>query len=971
MPRRCTTQNRTRRSRPVFHRPSLEPLEDRTLPSVSSPVAPPYSTTDILVQFNTTGGILPVSELAGTTIGAELDPSTGLYQVNLSPGVTVAGALAAYRADPVVVSAEPDYNVSAGSANSSTAPLPSTPSTGSSTSSASNTIDLSGLGVNTSSYSPTDILAMFNPTAGTPTSQLAGTTIGTELDPSAGMYQVKLSAGVTVARALAAYRADPNVVAAEPDYNLADSSVSSSTGVVPNNPDFSQQWDLSNTGQNGGTPGADIGATKAWTVTTGSPNVVVGVLDTGVDFNQPDLYQNIWINQAEIPKSRLKNLVDVYHDGYISMRDLNNPINWGPYKIEPGPNGVVTAAQILAPMGMTNGKDNGTGGWAYPGNTQDGDTAHPNDFIGWNFVYNNNDPMDENGHGTFVAGEIAGMGNSGTGTAGVDWNVQIMPVQFLGSNGWGTISNFIAALNYSVEHGAKITNNSWQGASNNPFLEAAIANARQHGQIFVAAAGNGGSNNDVKPEYPSGFPLNNVVAVAATDNKDNLASFSNYGSRTVDLAAPGVNILGPVSNTSYQLMSGTSMSTPLVTGALALVWGEHPTWTYTQVINQVLDTVTKVPSLAGKTVTGGVLNLAAAVGYKAPPSVTPQVVRSAASGPAANTDNDVRLTFNEAINPATLTSSTVTLTGPSGRAIPISSVTPVAGSGNTQFDVHFATQTAGGTYTLVVGPNVKDVAGNAMTAAYKTTFGIVPTYTFHISTSIPMRAGARLLVSPLTVNQNATIGQATVQLNITYPHDGDLVIFLQAPDGTMILLSDRRGGSGANFENTTFTDQASTPIASGKAPFDGSYRPDTPLSRLDGKSATGIWKLWIENLGSASSGSVNLWSLTITPQIVGTAKSASIASVASLPGGSSPPPTPSFGGFPSTVPGFGFVPPLPDSGPLPTPPFGGRPSTPPLPPASTATDRVFSSSPALAELHLETLFPLDDSGEGDPAETSI
>src|SRR5262249_24427577 len=151
-------------------------------------------------------------------------------------------------------------------------------------------IDLSGLAISPD-YSQTDILVTFRPEAGSaPASALAGTAVGQALPLVSGLFQVNLSGSVTVAQALAAYRADPLVLSAEPDYTLTVSG-------VPNDPDFGTQWDMLNTGQNGGTPGADIHATGAWNVTTASPGVTVAVLDTGIDYNDPDLYQNIWINQ--------------------------------------------------------------------------------------------------------------------------------------------------------------------------------------------------------------------------------------------------------------------------------------------------------------------------------------------------------------------------------------------------------------------------------------------------------------------------------------------------------------------------------------------------------------------------------------------------------------------------------------------------------------------------------------------------
>jgi subtilisin family serine protease len=384
--------------------------------------------------------------------------------------------------------------------------------------------------------------------------------------------------------------------------------------VTPNDPSFSSQWDLSNTGQFGGTPGADIHATQAWSVTTGSAATVVAVIDTGVDYDHPDLYQNIWINQAEIPLPRLRNLVDVDHDGYISFADLNNPFNQGVGKItDVNGDGRIDAADILAPMALdSHGDDTGLGGWAH-NSTQDGDTAHPDDLIGWNFVNNTNKPFDDNGHGTHVSGTIGAMGNDGVGVTGINWSVSIMALKFLDASGSGYVSNATAALDYAVAHGASISNNSWGGATYDPNLLAAIQNAQAHGDIFVVAAGNNGQNLDVSPTYPASYHLSNMIVVAATDRYDQLAAFSNYGAGTVDLAAPGVQILSTTPNGTYSWYSGTSMATPHVTGVLALLKSEHPDWGYSQLIGQVLGTVDPLAGLQGKTRTGGRLDAAAAL----------------------------------------------------------------------------------------------------------------------------------------------------------------------------------------------------------------------------------------------------------------------------------------------------------------------------------------------------------------------
>jgi subtilisin family serine protease len=373
---------------------------------------------------------------------------------------------------------------------------------------------------------------------------------------------------------------------------------------TPNDPQFSSQWDM-----------RTIGMPQAWSVSTGSAKTVVAELDTGIDYNHPDLFENIWINQQEIPLSRLKNLKDVDHDGLITFADLNNPINQGVGKItDINHDGRIDAADILAPMILdSHGNDTGLGGWAHH-STRDGDTLHPDDLVGWNFIANNNNPFDDNGHGTHVAGTIGAIGNNGVGVAGIDWSTQIMALKVLDSNNQGTIAEAAAALNYAVAHGASITNNSWTGGGADPTFLQALQNARAHGQIFVVAAGNNSQNLDVTAGYPASFKLDNMVAVAATGSNNQLASFSNYGAATVQLAAPGVSIFSTAHNGQYEFDSGTSMATPHVTGVLALLKSLHPDWTASQLISRVLQSVQPVAGLKGKVTTGGILDAAAALG---------------------------------------------------------------------------------------------------------------------------------------------------------------------------------------------------------------------------------------------------------------------------------------------------------------------------------------------------------------------
>jgi subtilisin family serine protease len=510
----------------------------------------------------------------------------------------------------------------------------------------------------------------------------------------AGLYTVA-GAGATIG-ALATR------LAAEPVVQYAAGVQMEHDLTLPNDPDYvnGDEWQLN------GTWGINVPG--AWSVTTGSDLVIAADTDTGIAYNDPDIYDNVWINQAEIPSSVRPKLTDVYNDRVITFTDLNNPVNQGTGKItDSDGDGIITASDLLAATSA--------GGWVNPSapSTQDGDTSHPNDLIGWNFVSNNNNPTDQNGHGTFTAGEIGAVGNNGIGVAGVNWNVQVMPVQFLDSSGSGTDTAAAAAIEYAVNHGAKVINASWGGNGTDSTIAGAIQYADQHGVIIVAAAGNNSADDDstffAPASYSAQYP--NVIAVAAIGSNGALASFSNYGTGTVQLGAPGVSVFGTGLDGAYGSLSGTSMAAPLVTGTIALVEAAHPTWSMRQVIDAVLDTTTPDPALVGKVATGGIVNAAAAVANTVGPRVTaatPSGADTSSSGLAT-----VELTFNEEINPATFTASDVTLRGPSG-SIGGVSVAVVAGSNDHEFKISFPTQTAPGTYTLAVQPNLQDWYGNRM-----------------------------------------------------------------------------------------------------------------------------------------------------------------------------------------------------------------------------------------------------------------
>jgi subtilisin family serine protease len=319
---------------------------------------------------------------------------------------------------------------------------------------------------------------------------------------------------------------------------------------------FSRQWGLFNSGQNGGSAGADIGAMRAWAVTKGSDQVVVAVLDSGVDYSHPDLANNIWTRPP---------IIAAYRDDDLTP---DGPID---------------------------------------------------DVHGFNVVEDNGDPMDDNGHGTHCAGIIGAEGGNGIGIAGVNWNVKIMPLKFMDAEGTGTTKDAVEAINYVIDRkragvNVRIISASWGSTAKSRAMEDVIRKAYEEGILFVAAAGNSSSDNDVAPHYPSSYNLGNVVSVAALNRRDELASFSNYGAKSVNVAAPGEEILSTWLKNGFEEKKGTSMATPFVAGVAALVLAQNPTISVDDLRALLLKSVDPVPALKGRVSSGGRINAAKAVG---------------------------------------------------------------------------------------------------------------------------------------------------------------------------------------------------------------------------------------------------------------------------------------------------------------------------------------------------------------------
>ncbi|MCB0345568.1 MAG: S8 family serine peptidase, partial [Bdellovibrionales bacterium] len=321
--------------------------------------------------------------------------------------------------------------------------------------------------------------------------------------------------------------ASGNVDYIEPNYIVHSSA-------TPNDPSMSQLWGMHSANDN------DIDAPEAWNLETGSAEVVVGIIDTGIDYSHPDLVANMWHNPNEIPGNG----------------------------IDDDANGVI------------------------------------DDVYGYNAYADNGNPFDDNGHGTHCAGTIGGVGNNGVGVAGVNWNVKLMAIKFLSSGGSGSIDDAVDAVEYAIQMknagvNLKVLSNSWGGGGYSNALSEAISAARDEGILFVAAAGNSSADNDTSPTYPSGYEHDNIVSVAAVDQDGNLASFSNYGLNTVDVAAPGVGIYSTYPGNQYKVLSGTSMATPHVSGIAALVAAYEPGLTVNQLRSRVIGTFKYRSSLNG------------------------------------------------------------------------------------------------------------------------------------------------------------------------------------------------------------------------------------------------------------------------------------------------------------------------------------------------------------------------------------
>ena len=386
--------------------------------------------------------------------------------------------------------------------------------------------------------------------------------------------------------------------------------------AVPNDPYFGQQWAFENTGQpvpaqkppgeqlggaSPGTPGADDGASRAWSITTGSPSTVIGEVDTGADYEHPDLGANIWTN----------------------------------------PGGIGKCAELSAGCSLQGKCEAGT--------------------RGFDVLNESCEPRDEDkfygGHGSHVAGIMGAVGNNGAGVAGMNWRTTILPVKWLDSaepepmSSAKSLAEALGKIREARQAGVnvRVVNDSatFRGVHGSFELRQVIEQLGAEGVLFVTAAGNSGLNEDVERTYPCAFDLANEICVTASNDKDELPRWANYGSQLVQLAAPGESIFstltGAAGEANYGYLSGTSMAAAAVSGAAALVLSQSETMSVEELRSDILQSVDPLPALAGRVSTGGRLDVCNAIpGCNSPPA--PIAPAPASSAPAQSPRSPAPLT---------------------------------------------------------------------------------------------------------------------------------------------------------------------------------------------------------------------------------------------------------------------------------------------------------------------------------------
>ena len=457
---------------------------------------------------------------------------------------------------------------------------------------------------------------------------------------------------------------------------------------------------------------------------------------------------------------------------------------------------------------------------------------------------------DDQGHGTHVAGTIGATGNNGIGVVGVNWNVTLLPCQFLGPTG-GSTAGAIECINYftdlKLNHGVnvKATNNSWGGGSYSDTLRAAIESGGDAGILFIAAAGNSGVDADSTPMYPAAYDLDAIVSVASTDRNDQLSIFtsgaSNYGAVSVDLGAPGSAILSTVPGSGYASYSGTSMASPHVAGAAALLWSVNPDITPLEMKSILMDSGDSLSALEGKTVSGKRLNLATAMVDADPTpsfrlSITPRNQQITAGdsaqytvdiGNIADWMGEVALTVD--VDPAL-------------EGVSLSADTAEPGQSLT-LDVNTSAETAWGSYQFTVTGT--DTATGELVKSVNASLEILPQglqdypYSNDNASPIPDNT-AEGISSVISVPQSGSLFGVNVNVDITHTWRGDLIVMLRSPQGTEHTLHNRTGGSEDNLVQSW------------------------QLDSFNGEEMQGDWTLTVSDNANLDTGTLNNWQLTLT-----------------------------------------------------------------------------------------------------------
>jgi outer membrane protein assembly factor BamB/subtilisin family serine protease len=517
-----------------------------------------------------------------------------------------------------------------------------------------------------------------------------------------GVRVLRLRKGEDVPAAIARLKATGRYAYVEPDFIRH-------VVKAPNDPDFSQQWALHNLGTDGGIAGADINAEAAWDTVSTAPNVVVGILDTGILTTHEDLAANLWVNPSAPSASSYSTV-----SGSVTMTDSANGLN------------------AVAKSGL---------------------------------------PTDDAGHGTHVSGIVGAVGNNKVGVTGIAWTVKLMGLKFIDSSGNGTTSAELPCIEYAISHNVNVINASYGSQGFSQAEMDAIQKAQQAGIIFVCAAGNASEDNDVSGFFPADFPLDNIIVVGASDNRDLAAYFSDYGSGSVDLFAPGESILSTYnsSTSSYAYLSGTSMAAPMVTGTVALLRAQYPSDTYRETINRILNGAVPKASFTGKCATGGRLDVGRALAAPNTPPNTLFANRTVLYGldPYARTNN--------ADAPAALEAGTPVIVGMQGGhslwwqwTAPQDATVEIDTSGTNggQFPGGTTYPTLLGVYQGTSLSNLTAVAssGNFANNQLEGTSGTVP----FAEVSFKAKAGSTYVIN--VQGQGTQSGQTILEINTTPNH---------------------------------------------------------------------------------------------------------------------------------------------------------------------------------------------------------